>query len=174
MSIWSVTSVKLINNQSITSYLWHILTLFSPFICYSGAFSSQVKYFSSFPLYSAEYMGLGYGDSSLLQFTLWFWVQWCAVVWLVRRHVPRETQTLVGPFCVNAFGILAEGHPVVQLVALIHICKKETSKDICTLVWDVVNNHLVPALLGLEQSVQMPWELYFQFQLDGIRLGQRL
>lgn len=92
----------------------------------------NVKYFSSFSLYSAEYMGLGYGDFPLLQFTLWFWVQWCAVVGLVWRHIPRETQTLVRPFRVNAFGILAQGHPVVQLVALIHICKKETSKDTCT------------------------------------------
>lgn len=123
---------ELINNQPITSHLWHILALFSPFVCYSGAFSSQVKYFSSFSLYSAEYMGLGYGDFPLLQFTLWFWVQWCAVVWLVWRHVPREAQTLVRPFRVNAFGILAEGHPIVQLIAFIHICKKETSKDTCT------------------------------------------
>lgn len=70
-------------------------------------------------------MGLGYVDSLLLQVTVFFQIQggiqWRAVVGFVRRHIAWQTQTLVGTFRVDALGILAERHPVVQLITFIYI-----------------------------------------------------
>ena len=73
-------------------------------------------------------MGLGYVDPLLLQVAVFFQIQggtqWRAVVGLVRRHVARQTHTLVGALGVDALGILAERHPVVQLITFVYICNK--------------------------------------------------
>lgn len=73
-------------------------------------------------------MGLGYVDFLSLQVTVLFQIQGGiqrgAVVGLVRRHEAGQTQALVGAFRVDALGILAERHPVVQFVAFVHICNK--------------------------------------------------
>lgn len=90
-------------------------------------------------------MGLGYVDSLLLQVTVFFQIQggiqWRAVVGFVRRHIAWQTQTLVGTFRVDALGILAERHPVVQLITFIYICNKANRAGKQALIYTVRNRN---------------------------------
>lgn len=90
----------------------------------------------------------------LLQVTLFVEIQSGirrrAVVGLVRWDVARQTQTLVGAFCVDALGILAERHPIIQLAAFIYICNKPNhgsasrrhASTICTWVLPTALGHI--------------------------------
>lgn len=123
MSIWSVTPVR---------FQLHPFTVYGVHstprcfcLRHSGLGVVCQVYISPFPIHSAEYMGIGYTASPLLQVTLFVEIQSSirrrAVVGLVRWYVARQTQTLVGAFCVDALGILAERHPIIQLAAFIYI-----------------------------------------------------
>lgn len=176
MSIWSVTPFRF-QLQPLTVYGVH-----STPCCFclrhSGLGVVCQVYISPFPIHSAEYMGIGYIASPLLQVTLFVEIQsgirWRAVVGLVRWYIARQTQALVGAFCVDALGILAERHPIVQLAAFIYICNKPNhgsasrrhASTICTRVLPTALGHINQTVSSFLPLFNMQEKPFLDLKID--------